>query len=390
MQTLLKLHDGPQRFMHKRAKRVMDYARYKALKEKGDKPDKKTSDYKDQFIALNDTLKEELPKLFSLTGKLVEACLNNFVQLQLQWLIVWRRKLSQAIDVENVPDRLSKIIAAFSGDYSITEAQVFSLGIINGSLLADVTNVVTYHHLSPTTTLDGDVSSPRQSSTATNDSRSRTLSQSSEISPSLPQPDLGNRYSNSLGLSHLGGNIYQNGPANQGETGYRIRANSTASSRSPATPEMPGGWRTYSNSSTPMASSSNRPSTSTNHGNDTPSLPRLSVDTPGFNRLSGESQSMARPLSGSTYHTAMRDAQGRSSPPNRYSSFFNSAMPMSDSPRPDTPPEGLQKKEFNVLFLAASVYEFNIDRSRREAGYPYLTYIAGEVSSSILRMNGLC
>ena len=32
-----------------------------------------------------------------------------------------------------------------------------------------------------------------------------------------------------------------------------------------------------------------------------------------------------------------------------------------------------------VLFLAASLYEFNIDKSRREAGYPYLTYTEGEV-----------
>jgi hypothetical protein len=31
------------------------------------------------------------------------------------------------------------------------------------------------------------------------------------------------------------------------------------------------------------------------------------------------------------------------------------------------------------LFLAASLYEFNIDKSRREAGYPYLTYTEGEV-----------
>ena len=29
---------------------------------------------------------------------LVGACLNNFVQLQLQWQVIWRRKLSQTID----------------------------------------------------------------------------------------------------------------------------------------------------------------------------------------------------------------------------------------------------------------------------------------------------
>lgn len=33
----------------------------------------------------------------------------------------------------------------------------------------------------------------------------------------------------------------------------------------------------------------------------------------------------------------------------------------------------------NVLFMAASLFEFNIDRTRYEDGYPYLTYVAGEI-----------
>ena len=94
--------------MLKRNKRVMDYARYKAIKDRGDKVDKKTAEQGEQYIAVNDTLKEELPKLFALTGKLVEACLNNFVQLQLQWQGVWRRKLSQAIDDNKVPTNVNE------------------------------------------------------------------------------------------------------------------------------------------------------------------------------------------------------------------------------------------------------------------------------------------
>lgn len=53
---------------------------------------------------------------------------------------------------------------------------------------------------------------------------------------------------------------------------------------------------------------------------------------------------------------------------------------MSDSPIAQTPASTEDpSKKLKVLFLAASVYEFNIDRSRREAGYPYLTYVAGEI-----------
>ena len=68
---------------------------------------------------------------------------------------------------------------------------------------------------------------------------------------------------------------------------------------------------------------------------------------------------------------------------NEYSSFFSSAMPMSDSPRTASPGTG-QTPTFNVIFLAASVYEFNIDRARSKAGYPYLTYVAGEVSTRVI------
>jgi len=32
-----------------------------------------------------------------------------------------------------------------------------------------------------------------------------------------------------------------------------------------------------------------------------------------------------------------------------------------------------------VLWLAASLFEFNIETTKHEAGYPYLTYQAGEI-----------
>jgi len=34
---------------------------------------------------------------------------------------------------------------------------------------------------------------------------------------------------------------------------------------------------------------------------------------------------------------------------------------------------------YNVLYLAASLFEFNISATKTEAGYPYLTYSAGEI-----------
>jgi hypothetical protein len=55
-------------------------------------------------------------------------------------------------------------------------------------------------------------------------------------------------------------------------------------------------------------------------------------------------------------------------------------MPMSDEPViSETPASGTATRNYEVLFPVASVYEFNIDRARREAGFPYLTYVAGEI-----------
>ena len=390
MTTLLKLHDGPQKLMHKRAKRVMDFARFKAIKDRGDKPDRKTIEQGEQFMAVNDTLKEELPKLFALTGKLVEACLNNFVQLQVQWQVVWRKKLSQAIDDHSVPSQVSEIIDSFSGDFRFTEAQVLSLGICNGSLLADAANLVNF--LSPSTTFIGDeLPSPRRPSTTSTNPRSRTMSYSSDASPIILGP--GDRHSGSFSYPRVGENGPHLASGYQTMTGRRMRASSAASGHSPGTPELPGSYRTFLNNPSPANANLIRPTTATGRSpEESPSLPRLSVDTPAFNRLSGDSPAIVRPPSGSTYYTAQKGTPPRaSSPSNRYSGFFSSAMPMSDSPRPQSPAEqqangqgqGHGQKEFNVLFLAASVYEFNIDRARREAGYPYLTYVAGEVSRSV-------
>ncbi|KAI4121846.1 MAG: hypothetical protein LQ347_006719, partial [Umbilicaria vellea] len=390
MTSLLKLHDGPQRLMRKRNKRLTDYARFKGIKDRGDKPDKKTLEQGEQFVAVNDTLKEELPKLFALTGKLVEACLNNFVELQLQWQMVWRKKLSQAIDENDLPSQVSDIVESFSGDFAFTEAQALTLGICNGSMLADAVNLVNF--LSPTTTLNGDESpTPRRTSTISNP-RTRGMSLSNEHSPTLPQPDFGGRQSGSFSFPPLGQNQVSVTPYgnNQAASNRRLRANSAASPPGPLTPEIPGSYRTYSNTP-PSNNNLMRPATSTGRSSATsPVLPRLDVDTPSFNRLSRDSPGVVRPPSGSTYGSAFstQDAQLRSSSPSaRYSGFFSSAMPISDSPRPQSPAEGSAQGSFTVLFLAASVYEFNIDRARRQAGYPYLTYVTGEIFD-VIREDG--
>ena len=380
--------------MQKRSKRLLDYARFKTIKDRGEKPEKKLTEQGEQFIAINETLKEELPKLFALTGKLVEACLNNFVQLQLQWNVIWRRKLSQAIDDCKVPGEISDIVDSFAGDFAFFEAQVLSLEICNGSMLADAFNQVS--KLPPSTNggVDG-AASPGGASSSLDVTKRRTLSFTSDRSPMLPQPDFGTRnFSVENGLQLATGGLVA---LNQDMSSRRARASSTVSSQGPRTPEVTSAYRSYFNGSS--VANSVRPITSISRTTTepSPSLPRSSLDVPGGDRLSGEGPLMNRPRSGSTYpppssarpngrsvestssQTSQDIHQRSSSPSSRFSGLFSSAMPMSDSPPEPIPTAPPGSSEYKVLFLAASVYEFNIDRARKEAGYPYLTYVAGEV-----------
>lgn len=390
MVTLLKLYEGPQKLMEKRKKRVLDFARYRAMKDRGEKVDKKTMEQGEQFMAVNETLKDELPKLFVCTKKLVEACLNNFIQLQLQWQLIWRRKLSLAIDNGNIPSQLSEIVESFSGDFRYTEAQVLSLGICNGSFLSEAS---VGQGMSGATTLNGDASSSGRPSVSrrpsmsnddsryysysaastTDSSRNRGVSTSSHISPMLPRPDLG-RSGETFGtyLGNEASNTYAYVPP-----GQRLRAGSNVSASHEG-----GVWRSYASTSTiPTAAQIARPST----GNGRRSYDyRSGYDNTNYYHSDG--QGANRPIS----HTAYRapqyrtESSGAPSPTqavhHRTSGLFSSALPMSDSPRNQSPTEEPSPRTtFNVLFLAASVYEFNIDRARREAGYPYLTYAAGEI-----------
>ena len=386
MTSLLKLHDGPQKLMEKRKKRVADFVKYKAIKDRGEKPDKKTIEQGEQFLAVNDTLKIELPKLFSLAGQLIKACLNNLVQLQLQWTSVWKRKMIQAIQLQEVPLSYGVIAQDFAADFRYIEAQVLSLGLCNGSILADAGGLLPFNSSGPSiggSTLNENGSRrpslapeeyrPRTLSNVGNEyPRGRGLSTPGGASPMLPSPDFG-RPTDGFGLAPQA-----NANLAQPTTGLRVRASSSASSKSPVTPDIPGGWRHQMNGPPIAGSHAIRPSTSTGR-----SYGSFSGTAAEGQRYSSDAYNRLRPDGDHPRYMNPRDAtHPGQAPVQRHSGIFSSAMPMSDSPRPSSPAEDKLPQDYNVLFLAASVYEFNIDRARREAGYPYLTYVAGEVSYS--------
>ncbi|EDN09185.1 rho guanyl nucleotide exchange factor [Histoplasma capsulatum] len=377
MVTLLKLHDGPQRVMQKRNKRLMDYVRYKTLKERGDRADKKTTEQGEQFIALNVTLKEELPKLIALTGKLTDACLHNFVELQKTWLSLIQKRLGYIFERTTIYG-LEQIQSDWAADFSFSDAQVLSLGICNGSILADVANVAGYNSPSASASngADGSSSSRRpstvNSASIQNANTNRAASFEQSNSPKISH-EFGTSTPGSFIHSPPADNLIQQYNASQVFSNARMRTNSGFSGRAsgvsdasnvPVLPSMPA-----------LVNSGN--GTNTSRSSDaTPSLPQLSLDTPMLQDF------LADPLMALHNRGTPPDPALHPSSPivARSGSFFSSAMPMNESPRTATPiPDDEEQNDPAILFPVASLFEFNIDRARREAGYPYLTYVAGEI-----------
>ena len=290
MATLLKLHDGPQKVMRKRNKRLLHYLRQKSIKDRGDKPDKKTVEQGEQFVALNDTLKDELPKLYSLTAKLVQSCLSKFVQIQATWFNLLRIKLEHLTSLVPEGD-VQNIVEEFSINFTIIESQVLGLGICNGSILADFMHDVKYNSQISS-------SSGRRSSTTANSSAVRGGSSSFDE----PSASTATTAHNKPGFYHL--------PGADRRISSKSRANSAVSNH--VAPDV-GERQPNNNSGIEQF----------------PRLPSLDLDTPILDEVLGAAQTHGN--------------------------------------------------EDKVLFLAASIYEFNIDRARRESGYPYLTYVAGEI-----------
>ena len=85
----------------------------------------------------------------------------------------------------------------------------------------------------------------------------------------------------------------------------------------------------------------------------------------------GSDEVLAPPMSQGAL-SAARPASARAS------GVFSSALPMESTEELPGTPIG-DSEEPEVLFLAASLFEFNIAHDRREGGIPYLVYVPGEV-----------
>ncbi|KAL8383648.1 hypothetical protein RB595_010717 [Gaeumannomyces hyphopodioides] len=134
---VIRCYDRPSLAMKKRAKRRADYERVEQLKKAGKKVGKKVGkqlgEVAEQYEALNEMLKKELPKLSVYTEKIGNICLGNLVCIQLKWFSTWKEKVKVVLEDAHVPE-LAEVLASFQRKFRDMEEQVRAIGILKPSL----------------------------------------------------------------------------------------------------------------------------------------------------------------------------------------------------------------------------------------------------------------
>ena len=363
-EKIIALYSPPGLAMKKRAKRRLDYERSLVLKQ-SKKVDEKLQDQVNQYEALNETLKLELPKLSALTVTMGKICLAQLVHTQTEWYKIWQGKVRAVLEENQVPKTIKDIVESYLREWKYVEARISELGIVNGYF-----DSIAKTRGSQSTQDDESLKTDTRPSMATSRSersRPRGISITSDKTPSIPTPDFAKRLSGQFAFSPIVANS-PSGPQFAYHTPYA--SHSRAGSGSPATPDGMAHSRQYS---------ANPPR---------PSTGRSYTSNDGMTRPSNEYNNQARRVtaSGSTHNQHNTDGPLHSSRP--YSGLFHSAMPLPDGPDESQRSSRASSRDrnvsggYNVLYLAASLFEFNISATKSEAGYPYLTYQAGEVSPS--------
>jgi hypothetical protein len=358
--------------MKKRNKRRLDYEKYLSLKGAGKKIDEKLQEMVEQYEALNETLKLELPKLSSLIYEVAHICLIQLIGIQSVWFGIWQEKVKAVLEDNQMPNDVSDIVNMFARDFKYVEVRAQELAIVNGSFLTATPKPRTSQ--STPTPISITASTEPKGRPSNLSSRSRGMSINSDQTPSLPTPDFerSHRHSGQFAFSPIGP------PTPSFQFAHQTQSYSNGHSRNgsgtPATPDPNAAF-----ASRHHTSSLARPSTGRSH----------TSETGGTQRPSNDYNTQQRRESGSTStsHGYHMDGPLQSTRP--YSGVFHSAMPLPDGPEDSARSSRASSRDrttsggYNILYLAASLFEFNISATKSEAGYPYLTYQAGEVCSPI-------
>ena len=326
-----------------RKKCLPAYLKYKASLDRGDKIDKRTQDMVDEFLAVNSELKRDLPQLYAKTKLLIGATLQSLLGYQLTWWDICQRKIRPLLDpdpalTDFISADLHMYMVRFQSDFGSVLHSAQRLGILNRGLLNEVGKIT-----SPSPSLYADDSSRKSTS-------KRTQSLSSEASTLDAAPP---RTSASGRISAAGGAI-------RTPSDFSDRTMMAMAARMAAPPGS-GPYDVSPNEAgvamyaqlgrQPASMSSTLYDASLGNSIATTVVPPLSAPP-----------SAPPPPTGLAYHRMSTASTGS-----------GAALPPSAAEVP------ADLSDPRVLFLAASLFEFNIAHDRREAGFPYLVYVTGEV-----------
>ena len=364
---LMDFKQDPKGLLAKREKKLLDYARFRNERDRTGKVDKKSTEKIEQWEALNREAKVRLSKLIKLSWEISVGSYRRFAPIHVPWFEMVTRNLAEAMSINASDLRVPELERDFKADFDPIHSAILNLGICNGTLALEVSNMASFNGSD----------SPRQHSTWSSNNK-RSISINSEGSHDQRKRNSGSFYPSPLintGSDYsllLGGNRMRASSAASGQPRTPTYGSSMMSLQQPNSPLLRPG-------TSPAPTSAELPAFAPRVSLDTPS-PYIDLDSP-----------VTRPGSGSTFFSASGapsnqlpvqapDGAGGSS------SIFSSAMPMSDSPVSTRGPSFEQDQHYAhhsadspVLFTVASIYEFNIDRARAEAGWPYLTYTSGEI-----------
>jgi hypothetical protein len=368
IELAIKAHEPPSNLMKIRTKRLADHERYKSLRDNGKKIDEKVQRGEDDYQVINIKLKEGLPKLSAKTKQIGALCSAIFVEIMAEWYDVWQQKLKIGLDQEaDIPKDFEEIVVKFQRNFVFSSEALTSLGIVNGKFGNGYRNRLSNPGPSNSGLMDDGFLGYSKNRPPTLGSRSRGLSVNSDYSPSLPTPDFARGPGGQFTFSPIV-------TASPGLPHFNTRdfpIQSRPGSGSPATNDSPFGSRPHLP----------RPNTSRSYDSGGPA--RESIENArlpsGFASGSDSSYWFSTQANGS-FSSSSRPLSG----------LFSSAMPPTDNVGFDgaqdsrrssraSSYERERSRGYNVLYLAASLFEFNIDATKSEAGYPYLTYQAGEV-----------
>ncbi|KAH8892964.1 Dbl homology domain-containing protein [Thozetella sp. PMI_491] len=130
IEALTRCYASSSLVMKKRQKRRPDYEKASHLRAAGKKVDTTIAKSAEQYEALDEALRRELPQLSEKTAIISSLCLGRFVAIQTQWFSTWRGALEKHVSEPRIPE-IPDIIAAFKSQLEGIEDRANNLGIVN-------------------------------------------------------------------------------------------------------------------------------------------------------------------------------------------------------------------------------------------------------------------